>query len=93
MTDPVLQALRDEIDILDAKLLDLVAQRFEVTRRVGAHKRENNLPKADPQREAVQIARLEAMAKERNIDPVFSAQLLRLIIDEVIRDYAREELQ
>lgn len=87
--DPRLQELRDQIDVLDAELIDLMARRFEVTRAVGALKREIGLPKADPAREDRQIDRLRTMAKDVGLDEEFSERLLRLIIEEVIRDYAR----
>lgn len=92
MTDPVLAGLRTRIDELDAALIQLMADRFEVTRLVGAHKKEAGLPPADPAREERQIARLRAMAEAADLDPTFSEKLLRLIIDEVIRDYARADL-
>lgn len=88
--DPRLLALRDQIDHLDAELIALMARRFEVTRQVGALKRELDLPKADPEREERQIKRLRQMADDAHLDPEFSERLLRLIIEEVIRDYARK---
>lgn len=89
MLDPVLADLRARIDELDAALMQLMKQRFEVTRQVGAHKRQVGMPPADPGREQTQIARLRRLAEEADLDPAFSEKLLRLIIDEVIRDYAR----
>lgn len=88
--DPVLAELRERIDELDAALIKLMADRFEVTRRVGLHKKQAGLPPADPSREERQIARLRAMAEAADLDPTFSEKLLRLIIDEVIRDYSRK---
>lgn len=89
-SDPVLAELRARIDELDAALIQLMRDRFEVTRKVGAHKREVGLPPADPGREERQTARLRRMAEEADLDPAFSEKLLRLIIEEVIRDYARD---
>ena len=90
-TDPRLLALREQIDHLDAELIDLMARRFDVTRSVGELKREIGLPKADPAREARQIDRLRTIANEAGLDEEFSERLLRLIIEEVIRDYARPQ--
>lgn len=90
MTDPTLTALRARIDDLDQALLELLAERFAVTEQVGRHKKDVGLPPADPDREQVQIARLRQMAADLGLDPGFSEKLLRLIIDEVIRDYARK---
>ncbi len=90
VTDPTLDALRARIDELDAALLELLRERFDVTEEVGKHKKSAGLPPADPGREQVQIARLRTMASDLGLDPTFSEKLLRLIIDEVIRDYARK---
>ncbi len=90
MTDPKLAELRARIDQLDAALLQLLRDRFDVTEQVGRHKKDVGLPPADPGREQVQIERLRSMAAELGLDPGFSEKLLRLIIDEVIRDYARK---
>lgn len=92
MTDPTLAALRAQIDELDEALIQLMKDRFGVTRKVGAYKREAGLPKADPAREEIQIKRLRKMAEDANLDPAFSEKLLRLIIDEVIRDYSRSQI-
>lgn len=89
-TDPRLAELRARIDELDTALLELLRDRFEVTEAVGRHKKDVGLPPADPEREAVQIARLQALAEELGLDPTFTEKLLRVIIDEVIRDYARK---
>lgn len=90
MNDPTLTALRARIDELDSALLHLLRDRFAVTEQVGQYKKEVGLPPADPAREDIQIARLRQMAAELGLDPGFSEKLLRVIIDEVIRDYARK---
>ena len=82
---------RDSIDRLDAILLYTLAERFKHTQSVGRLKAEHNLPASDPVREACQIARLEALAVEANLDPVFARKFLTFIISEVIRHH--EKLQ
>ncbi|MBV8973234.1 MAG: chorismate mutase [Sphingomonadaceae bacterium] len=88
MTDATLQAYRESIDNIDAALVFLLAERFKVTKKVGAYKAAAALPPADPAREAEQIARLRALAGQANLDPEFSEKFLRFIIDEVIRHHA-----
>ncbi|HUF44088.1 MAG TPA: chorismate mutase, partial [Aestuariivirgaceae bacterium] len=44
---------------------------------------------ADPGREAVQVARLRALAEQSHLDPDFAERLIRFIIDEVIRNHDR----
>ena len=88
-SDPTLDSLRSSIDNIDAALVHLLAERFKITKAVGEHKKHAGLPPADPGREQEQIARLRELAETAGLDPTFSEQLLRFIVDEVIRDYDR----
>ena len=85
--DPVLASYRASIDNIDAALIHILAERFRITKAVGAHKAAQALPASDPAREEAQIARLRALAVEAQLDPEFSEKFLRFIIDEVIRHH------
>ncbi len=87
----VLKEHRNSIDRLDAILVYTLAERFKHTQSVGRLKAEHGLPPSDPAREARQIARLEAMAADANLDPEFAKKFLTFIISEVIRHH--EKLQ
>lgn len=87
--DETLVRLRSSIDNIDAALVHLLAERFKITQAVGEHKKQVGLPPADPGREQVQIARLRRLSEEAGLDPTFSEQMLRFIVDAVIRDYDR----
>lgn len=89
MPDQLLSSYRQSIDNIDAALVFMLAERFKVTKAVGAHKAEHGLPPADPNREVEQIARLRALARDADLDPDFSEKFLRFIIDEVIRHHER----
>lgn len=89
MTDEALLEFRIRIDELDAQLMSLLAERFEITKAVGAHKAAVGLPPADPDREAAQVQRLRALAEQAGMDPEFSEKVFRLIVDEVIRHHVR----
>lgn len=89
MPDQTLASFRQSIDNIDAALVFMLAERFKVTKAVGAHKAANGLPPADPNRETEQIARLRALARDANLDPDFSEKFLRFIIDEVIRHHEK----
>lgn len=78
---------RRSIDNIDAALVNLLAERFRHTQRVGRLKAEHDLPPADPVREQEQIARLRALADESGLDPVFAERFLRFIVTEVIRHH------
>ncbi|EWS81132.1 chorismate mutase [Brachybacterium phenoliresistens] len=83
----ILAEERQSIDNIDAALVNLLAERFRHTQRVGRLKAEHGLPPADPAREQDQVARLKALAKESGLDPVFAEAFLRFIVTEVIRHH------
>lgn len=78
---------RGSIDRLDAILVFTLAERFQHTKAVGRLKAEHNLPPSDPAREADQIARLEQLAHEADLDPDFARKFLNFVISEVIRHH------
>lgn len=86
-TDPVLAGFRASIDNIDAALIHILAERFRITKAVGAYKAQHALPPSDPGREERQIARLRKLAADAQLDPDFGEKFLRFIIEEVIRHH------
>ena len=78
---------RTSIDNLDAAVIRLLAERFKITRAVGALKAENDFPPVDPEREARQIARLRAIAAEAGLSPDFAEALHSFVVAEVVRNH------
>ncbi len=91
MTSPLdqLASYRASIDNLDAILLHTLAERFKVTQAVGKLKAAHDMPPADKDREARQIARLRTLAEDSNLDPVFAEKFLNFIVAEVIRHHEK----
>jgi len=85
----VLKGHRESIDRLDAILVYTLAERFKRTQAVGYLKAEHDLPPSDPSREALQIARLEQLAQDADLDPKFAKKFLNFIISEVIRHHEK----
>ena len=85
--DPILTSFRSSIDNIDAALIHILAERFRITKAVGAYKAEHALPASDLGREERQIARLRKLAEDAQLDPEFSEKFLRFIIEEVIRHH------
>ncbi len=96
-TDPVTRAAellkghRESIDRLDAILVFTLAERFKHTQAVGVLKAQHDLPPSDPAREASQIARLEELATQADLDPEFAKKFLNFIIQEVIQHHKQKQ--
>jgi chorismate mutase len=86
--DPLeaLGVMRQRLDELDAGWVGILAERFAITDRVGAHKRAHDLPAQDPAREAEMIERIRALATTAGLDPDFAERTLRSILDESVRN-------
>ena len=87
----VLKEHRASIDRLDAILVYTLGERFKHTQAVGKLKAEHDLPPSDPAREAQQIARLEELADQANLDPEFAKNFLNFIIQEVIQHHKKHQ--
>ncbi|MCR9156380.1 MAG: chorismate mutase [Rhodobacteraceae bacterium] len=95
--DPVARAAellkghRESIDRLDAILVFTLAERFKHTQAVGVLKAHHDLPPSDPAREEKQIARLEELAAQADLDPEFAKKFLNFIIQEVIQHHKQKQ--
>jgi len=85
----VLKHHRESIDRLDAILVYTLAERFKQTQAVGRLKAEHDLPPSDPDREARQMARLDQLSQEADLDPDLAKKFLTFIISEVIRHHEK----
>lgn len=84
---PKLTQYRASIDNLDSILIHTLAERFRITQAVGQLKAVEDLPPADPAREAAQIDRLRRLADRSGLDPEFAEKCLAFIIAEVIQHH------
>jgi chorismate mutase len=87
----LLKSHRASIDRLDAILVYTLGERFKHTRDVGILKAEHDLPPSDPAREAEQIARLESLAQDADLDPEFAKKFLGFVIREVIQHHKQHQ--
>lgn len=77
-----LDKLRVEIDDIDSQLVDLLAKRSALTRKVGEYKSEIGMPIYVPSREAELIAKRRAEADLKGVPPTLVEDLLRRIMRE-----------
>ncbi len=88
-TNRKLTEYRKSIDNIDAAIINMLAERFKITQKVGIYKARFGLPPADKSREKQQIERLRKLAKEAQLEPDFSEKFLEFIIKEVIRHHKK----
>ncbi|TCP91253.1 chorismate mutase [Cricetibacter osteomyelitidis] len=77
-----LKSLRDEIDQVDQKLLQLLAKRLKLVAKVGEVKHQHGLPIYVPNREANMLAARRAEAKKMGIPEDLIEDVLRRIMRE-----------
>jgi chorismate mutase len=82
-----IDTLREKIDDIDAQWVALLGERFKVTAEIGRIKARDNLSSVDPGREAKQMERIENLALESGFEPDLARQILRLVIDEAVRNH------
>jgi len=75
-----LHDLRDAIDLVDADLVAVLAQRFALVEEVGRLKREAGLPIMQPAREQEVRDRFLALAKAHGLAPTIAAPILDLLL-------------
>lgn len=63
-----LERLRVEIERIDRQIIQLIAERVERAREVGAAKRQIGLPILDPKREAAVVRRAGELAREAGLE-------------------------
>ncbi|SBS68284.1 bifunctional chorismate mutase/prephenate dehydrogenase [Vibrio atlanticus] len=83
-----LNELRDQIDAVDKQMLDLLAQRLALVKKVGEVKSEHGLPIYVPEREAAMLASRRQEAEKIGVPPQLIEDILRRTMRE---SYASEK--
>ncbi|MCX6748406.1 MAG: chorismate mutase [Candidatus Pacearchaeota archaeon] len=74
-----IEDLREMINQVDADLLKLTEDRFEIAREIGRYKKENKLPIEDLKREKEII---DNIIKSSKLDARFVEKLFKLLFEE-----------
>lgn len=78
--NPTLEELRQRVSDIDRQLIQLVAERRQVSEEVARVKRATGRSVRDYEREREVILGVRAMAEQRGVSPALAEQLLRLLI-------------
>ena len=90
MTSDRIAELRDEINGLNVQIVELLARRVEVAKRIGEAKMERNLPIVDRTREGEVYERVRELAIEMDLDPEGVEKVFREIVDLCTRAQLEE---
>ena len=80
--DLLLKNERSTIDRLDTKMVNILIERFRVTKRIGLIKAEYEIETYDRNREKMQLKALEKLIEDSDIDREFIVKLMKLITTE-----------
>lgn len=78
---PELLKMREEIDALDQALIDVLAKRYDVVRRVGEFKTEHDMEAVQPVRAQAVKDRAVDLGEAKGLDREFTRKLYDLVID------------
>jgi len=78
---------RQEIDRIDRELIDLLAERFAQTHKVGLLKAANSLKAVDADREAQKLADLRQLCEAKGLNAELVAGLFTRIMEEVVKNH------
>lgn len=81
--------VRNRIDQIDHQIISLLAQRFELTHRVGQLKAVHALEALDSSREAEKLAEIEQLCRDNGLNPALVTELFSQIMEEVVRNHNR----
>ena len=78
---------RKEIDRIDRELVNLLADRFNQTHKVGILKASNSLQAVDAERESQKIAELRRLCETNGLNPDLVTELFTRIMQEVVKNH------
>lgn len=78
--DPRIEALRESIDEINERLLELIAERQEVSVAIGALKAGAGLPLYSHEREAKLLAKFREDAIRHDLDPDYVEELMNVVL-------------
>ncbi len=80
-----LQIYRESIDEIDAQIITLISERFEVVKQVWEYKKLHNLPPLQPERWQQVLSSKKELAKKLWVNPDFIETIWNEIHKEALR--------
>jgi chorismate mutase len=80
MPDPRIEELRSDIDAINERLLELIAERQEVSLAIGAIKADQGMPLYSHEREAQLLEKFRSDAVRYDLDPDYVEELMNVVL-------------
>ena len=77
-----LEVIRNEIDILDGKLLRLIKRRMILVQKISAVKKAGKIKLEDKKREKEILSKIKYQANSLAMDKAFVTEIFRLLINQ-----------
>ncbi|MEK9153401.1 MAG: chorismate mutase [Patescibacteria group bacterium] len=85
-----LSTMRSRIDKIDQELIEVLAKRFAVAKKVGQYKTKHQLPAQRKTRESALRLQRKNWAKEHGLSENLVKDIFCLIIEKVVQDNAKK---
>jgi chorismate mutase len=79
-SDPRIARLRQDIDAINHRLLQLIAERQDISLAIGALKAQLGMPLYSHEREAQLLARFRSDAVDFDLDPDYVEELMNVVL-------------
>jgi 4-amino-4-deoxychorismate mutase len=80
-----LEGFRQEIDAVDSQIIEALAKRFEIAKRVADFKKQQGIPMMQPERVQAVKERRRKLGMQHGLDGDFIVQMYSLIVQETCR--------
>lgn len=77
-----LSRLRQQIDEIDQSIIDHIAKRRQISKKIGKYKKVKKLPVRQKKREKRALQKRINQSQKKNISPKFTKRLFRLIFHD-----------
>lgn len=77
-----LKEIRAHLDRIDNAIVVLLAERLSLIPEVAKYKKENDIPRYQPDREKEIITKKRVLAEQNNVSPDFIEKIFKEIIEE-----------
>ena len=77
-----LMTKRRKIDVIDGKIIKLLAERMRISREIGKFKQVNDMKIKNPERERMIMKKIESHSAKFGLSPALGQKIFALLLEE-----------